>query len=297
MTLIAIQNPQSRIKNPFIGVVRLLRPGWLVVIMMGVALGGVLVAGAAALEGNLWQRLLLAMCSQALIGGAAFSLNDLFDLATDQVRQPERPLASGVLSPKGARWVWGLGSAVGVALGGWLSVAHGVMAAVVVFLLYAYSAHLKRTVLVGNLVVALVAALALVYGGWAVGTPAAALIGAAFAFLTVLAYEVVQDLEVTLAEPSPSIRTLPAVHGPGAATRTATVLLACTIILAPLPFLFFNYGGLYLLLALLADGLFLSALWQLQARPSVAAAQATRRLLAWAMLLGLSALTAGGMIT
>ncbi len=66
---------------------RVLRPVNIVMIMVGVALGGVLSGGDGALQGAAGTRLLWAALSAALIAGAANSLNDVLDLEIDRINR------------------------------------------------------------------------------------------------------------------------------------------------------------------------------------------------------------------
>ncbi|NBC18982.1 MAG: hypothetical protein GVY18_16905 [Bacteroidetes bacterium] len=271
------------------GVVQLLRPLNMVMFLVGVVVGGVLSAGAAAFTGVSATRLAMAAASAALIGGAANSLNDVFDVEVDRLNRPERPLPSGRL-PVGVAWaVWGVGSGGGLVLAAVLSGAHLVMAGGAVVLLAAYSVWFKRLPLVGNAVVAGVVALALVYGGWAVGGAATTLPGAAFAFLTTLAREVAKDIDDVAGDAVVRSRTLPLVAGPGVAAWVVAGVVAVTALLTPVPYLMLDYAGLYLLTVLGADLLMLRALGLLLHDPAQNARGASE-LLKGAMLVGLAAL-------
>ena len=242
-------------------VVRLVRPLNVVMFFAGVALGGVLAAGSDAFsEGG---RLALAMLSAACIGAGANAINDVFDLAIDRVNRPDRPLPSGAVPVGTARAVWAVSSALGVGLGGGLSVAHLLIAAASVLLLYGYSARLKRTPLVGNLAVALVLGLALLYGGLAVATVGGGLLlGAGFAFGSTLAREVAKDVEDAVGDATEGARTLPLVAGPGAAVGVVVGAVAITVAGFPLA-LPAGLGADFFALGLPAAGLLLAAAWLL----------------------------------
>lgn len=249
--------PRTRVT----GVVRLVRPLNVVMFFAGVALGGVLAAGADAFgEGG---RLALAMLSAACIGAGANAINDVFDLAIDRVNRPDRPLPSGAVSVGAARAVWAVSSALGIGLGALLSVGHLLIAAASVLLLYGYSARLKRTPLVGNLAVALVLALAILYGGLAVeAVGGGLLLGAGFAFGSTLAREVAKDIEDAVGDATEGARTLPLVAGPGVAVGVAVGAVALTVAGFPLA-LPAGLGADFFALGLPAAGLLLAAAWLL----------------------------------
>jgi geranylgeranylglycerol-phosphate geranylgeranyltransferase len=268
---------------------QLLRPLNMVMFLAGVVVGGVLSAGAAAFVGVSASHLAVAAVSAALVGGAANSLNDVFDVDVDRLNRPERPLPSGRLSVGAAWGVWALGSAGGLVLAGMLSLAHLAMAGGAVVLLATYSVWFKRLPGVGNAVVAGVVALSLVYGGWAIGGAVVTLPGATFAFLTTLAREVTKDIEDVAGDAVVRSRTLPLVGGLDAAARTVAGVLAVAVALTPVPYLALSYGGLYLLGVLVADLLMLRALGLLLHNPARHARSASG-LLKGAMLVGLAAL-------
>ena len=275
---------------------RVVRPINVMMIMVGVALGGVLSGNIGALQGVAGERLLEAALSAALIGGAANSLNDVLDLEIDRINRPHRPLPSGLVSVTTARLPWGLGTLAGVALGASISLTHLTMALGAVGLLVVYNVSLKRAVLVGNLVVAFVVGLAIVYGGWAVGSPGPALVGAGFAFLTTLAREIVKDIEDVDGDVAASARTLPLVFGVPVAVRVAVGVLFVTLLLTPLPFFLLSYRGFFLLLMLAAAALLLYVLWILLGpRPEACARQASHLLKA-VMLAGMAALALGAIV-
>ena len=277
---------------PVQSLIALLRPFNLLVSAAGVVLGGFLVAGEAALDGELGRRLLVAAASAASIGGAANALNDLFDLEIDRINRPRRPLPSGRITAGWAKGVWIAGSAVGLGLSVTLSAAHVAMALFSVGALLVYNARLKRLGLAGNALVAFVLGLALIYGGWAVGSPEPALVGAAFAFLITLAREIVKDIEDVEGDAQAGARTLPILYGPQAASNAAALVIALTLALTPLPFLVLNYSGLYLGGVLLADALLLRTLGFLLMRPPREAASAASASIKACMVLGLIALAA-----
>ncbi|HET6567588.1 MAG TPA: UbiA family prenyltransferase [Rhodothermales bacterium] len=239
----------------------------LLLLLVAVVVGGLLATGTMVLRTDAVSRLGLAALSAALIGGAANSINDYFDLEIDRINRPNRPLPAAQISPSAAKVMWAAGSAAGLALSLLLSLRHVVLATVAVVLLYLYNVYWKRRVLTGNLAVAFMTALALVYGAWAVGDAGPALVGAAFAFLTTLAREVIKDIEDVRGDSVAAARTVAVVWGPRRAARIASGVLALTVLLTPLPYLLLEYGGLYLLVVLASDVLMLYAIWCMQ-RPA-----------------------------
>lgn len=275
------------------GLLRLLRPLNFVLFFAGVALGALLAGGPEAFGGATGVPVWLAMVSAALVGGAANAINDVYDLAIDRVNRPRRPLPSGQVSVVAARVLWGALSAIGVGLGFLVSLAHGLIALGAVALLRGYSAWLKRLPLAGNLVVACVLALAILYGGLAAnpGAMGAAWLGAAFAFLTTLAREGAKDIEDAPGDAAEGARTLAVVWGGEQTARVVLGVIALTLAVLPLPALLGSEGA-FLALVLPAAGCLLAAAWALlSARvPEPSAAGRASAWLKAAMVAGVIAL-------
>jgi geranylgeranylglycerol-phosphate geranylgeranyltransferase len=117
-------------------------------------------------------------------------------------------------------------------------------------LLWAYSAHLKRRPFVGNLAVALILGLALLYGGLAVGGAAGAAVGAAFAFLTTLAREIVKDVEDLDGDRLGGARTLATTLGPRPTAWIALVPIALAVAGLAVPVYLPTLGPSFLLWSL-----------------------------------------------
>ena len=277
------------------GFVRLVRPLNVVMFFVGVALGGVLGGGPEVFSGEAGRALVLAVWSAALIGAGANAINDVFDLAIDRVNRPDRPLPSGAVSVGAAQAVWVGSSLLGVGLSALLSPLHLGVAVGAVGLLYAYSARLKRVPLAGNLAVALILAVAILYGGLAVGPLTGALgLGAAFAFGATLAREIAKDIEDVAGDAAEGARTLPLIAGHGVARAGVLVVLGLTLAALPLG-VPAALGGDFLAFALPAAALLLAAAWALlgtTAAERAAAAGRASGFLKGAMLAGMAALAA-----
>lgn len=269
----------------------LARPLNMLMLFIGALVGGMLAAGAGAFLDGSQIRLVVAGLSAALIGGAGNSLNDVYDARIDAVNRPQRPLPSGEVSVAQAWMLWGAASFVGVLLAFFLSLTHALLALGAIVLLFAYNARLKRLPLIGNVVIALLVALVLVYGSLAVSDDAA-WIGAAFAFLTTFAREVIKDIEDVRGDESARARTLPLMVGARSSSYLACGILIFTVILTPVPYLYFGYTGGYLLLVLGAAAMLFRAAW-LIAESGADAAGASRSCKG-GMALGLLALAFAG---
>ncbi|MEX1054902.1 MAG: geranylgeranylglycerol-phosphate geranylgeranyltransferase [Rhodothermales bacterium] len=275
-----------------VALIRLLRPLNLLITVVGVLLGAAL-SSAPAFIVDLGAVVLAAASALAIAAGGN-ALNDVYDADIDFVNRPSRPIPSGLVSSETARIIWITATLFGVGAAAFVSSIHLTLAFLATVLLFTYSRYLKRMPFVGNLAIAAVVALAIVYGGWAVGSPVPSLVGAAFAALTTFAREIVKDIEDLEGDARAGARTAPVAFGVGVPRVAASATLILTVVLTPLPFLLMDYSPLFLFLMLTADAFLLRALWLMPSTPDEAAPAS-----AWlkgAMLAGIAALFAAGAI-
>ena len=269
---------------------RLLRPVNLLITAVGVYLGGALALHDILPDERFVYELAAACVSAVLIAAGGNCINDLLDAAIDAVNRPDRPLPSGRVSPAAARGIWAGTTLVGLLVSAFVSLAHLGMAIIAAALLFAYSARFKGAPFAGNLIISFLVALAIVYGGWAVGSPAEAYIAASFAFLTTFSRELVKDVQDLPGDRAAGTRTAPIVYGVHTVRAVAAAALIITVLLTPIPFLAMDYGQLFLLLVLVADLMLLRVIWLLPHSPAEAGDAS-----AWlkvAMVAGIAALFA-----
>jgi 4-hydroxybenzoate polyprenyltransferase len=200
-----------------------------------------LLAAAGVLLGAWWARgdpiawpVLLTAVAAIALTAVANAENDYRDQTIDVVAHPDRPLATGALSPRTARLVVVVAAIAALGLTVAVSVAMAGATVAVVVAMLAYSPVLKRRGVAGNAAVAVIASLPFVYGAWAAASPAAALPLVAVAVPLHLAREVAKDLEDAGADLA-SRRTIPVAHGEGMARVVLIGALAAgAVALVPL---------------------------------------------------------------
>src|SRR2546427_4862683 len=256
------------------------------------AVAGVLAGGWIALEA-LQAPNVLALAAVAAVGfGMAGNvLNDIWDRAADRRNRPggHRPLAAGRVTRGTADLCVAGGAVVGLgaaALVNGTAVLVGLAAFAVLLL---YSPVLKRRGVVGNVAVALVAGLPLMYGAIAVGHAAAGIVPWILAAWIHLVREIVKDIDDQAGDQTLGRRTLPLVLGARPASLVAAGLAAAFVPLS-LPLRAGGaYRGAYFLIALFAQLVVLAV----ASRLFTGRTQGNSRLLKGAMLVGIVALVAG----
>jgi geranylgeranylglycerol-phosphate geranylgeranyltransferase len=207
----------------------------------GVAIGGTLAMGRVALP----RELVLAMLSAIGLGAAGNAANDLWDVEADRINKPHRPLPSGALSREVAVAVGGTAGGAGLLLGWLAGPTTFAIAVPALVVMLAYSPLLKPRPVVGNVIVALVGSLPLVYGAGAVGDWRAGLVPFWLAALLHLAREIVKDLEDIPGDLAARRRTIPIAWGRRAGFVAAAIPLALFVPVALLPWLAGPYGARY----------------------------------------------------
>lgn len=257
-----------------------------------IAASGVLAGGWIAL-GRITTPHVLALAALAAAGFAAAGnvLNDLWDAPADRLnrRPEERPLAAGRVASGRAHLLLVAGALGGLAAAALVSgtaVLIGVGALVVMI---AYSPLLKRRGLPGNLAVALVAGLPLLYGAVAVDRPAAGVVPWTLAAWLHLVREIVKDVDDAPGDRAVGRRTLPLVLGTRPAQLAAAGLAVSFVPLSLVLPAWAHYGRAYFLVALVPQLALLGvAGWLALGRTDGASVT-----LKGAMLVGLVALVAG----
>jgi len=251
--------------------------------------GSVLLGGWLGVH-SLPPPLLLAALSAGLVAAGGYAFNDLWDIATDRLNKPGRPLPSERLPIWLARTIaFGLtGLGIGLALILPATCRGIVLAAVLGLLLY--NRCLKGVPLAGNLLIGGLGGLTFLYGGAAVQSLIASAVPAAFASLYHTGREILKDLEDVKGDHLRSGGTLPLKWGVKRSQILITFNYLLVLLATPLPFLFGLYGLRYLAGVLLLDA-FLAyigvALWR---DPSPGALSRLNRLLKVGMVIGLGAI-------
>ena len=206
---------------------------------LAVLLGGY-VAGTGA-----WGHIALAVVATILISSAANAWNDYLDIEIDRINQPQRPLPSGMVTPRAA-WVFSLIlAALSVGLAWFINPIAFWMAIGSNLLLYVYSWRLKSTVLVGNMVVATISALSAVLGGVAAGNVGPSLWLALIIAVGILGREVLKTLADYEGDLRQQCRTIATVWGQRVARIVFFVLLGMTLIVMLIPYLAHVYRPIY----------------------------------------------------
>lgn len=221
------------------GLYKLSRPLSTLTGVLAVLLGGY-VAGTGA-----WSKIALAALATLFVSASSNAWNDYRDIEIDRINQPQRPLPSGMVSPRAALIFSFVLAALSLIVSAFISPAALAIAAGANILLYLYSIRLKSTVLLGNATVALISAMSAVFGGVAAGNYRPSLWLGAVIFVGILGREVLKTLADYEGDLAHDVRTIATVWGPRAARIAFFLLLGATAIVMLAPYLFDFFRPVY----------------------------------------------------
>lgn len=189
----------------------------------------------------------LLILATLCIAAAGNIINDLNDLETDTINKPNSIIVGKSISEKSAYYYFIMFNIVGVGVGFYLShlvnkSAFFSLFVIVSILLYVYTTYLKRTFLIGNLVVSALVALSLIFVGIFDLIPSLTSLNretqltffnvildyALFAFLLNLLREITKDIEDINGDFKAGMKTIPLVLG---RERTKYILAFLNIVI------------------------------------------------------------------
>ena len=210
-----------------------------------------------------WDFLLLSAAS-VLIAAAGYIINDYFDINIDQVNKPKGNVVDTVVSRRWAMAWHFILSGFGLLLSAVISWRTGLWYILLgnfgcVLLLFGYSVSLKRKLLIGNIVIALLSAwVILVICFSQIGIPFRGVPGvneesnkiirigilyAAFAFISTVIREAIKDIEDMQGDAKYGCRTMPIVWGVNATkVYVAVWLVVILALLVVLQVYVFRFG-------------------------------------------------------
>ncbi|KSW11763.1 hypothetical protein CF15_02850 [Pyrodictium occultum] len=281
--------------NTLKGVLMLTRPHNLFVAIITTFIGYGLVSRIYGLP-LLSSSFIYATAVVVFVAAAGYVINDYYDVETDRVSKPWRPLVTGIVAPTTARLLayilYLAGMVVSLVLGFWPAV----FAALNAVLTHEYSRWVKKTGFLGNLLVALNSAATILFGGLVRSldanspVPYLVLLPSLYAFLLILGREIVKGIEDVEGDKRIGAMTLAVSCGVHCARSVAALLLLVVVAISPLPALLGPYNLAYLALALVVDASIILAIHALynghEARHIVEASRRARSLLKISLLAG-----------
>ena len=278
--------------DPALAYLELARPLNGMIAFISAWLGGIF-ASSGSTANLLDIRLLLVSIASLLLLSAGNAVNDYCDYNIDRVNRPQRPLPSGRIQRRHALIFATVLIILGIYLGTRINKNATGIAVLVSAALVSYAFWLKRTVFVGNLVVAGLTGLTFISGGVAIDSVQGTLVPAIFAFLFTAAREIIKDLEDIEGDRKNKIRTL-AIHNPRLAVRTALGFMGLVVLFSPIPYLLGWYSWHYLFAVVIGvDVVLIGLAIRLSRDTSRESCASIQRWMKWDIFVGLGAIYFG----
>jgi geranylgeranylglycerol-phosphate geranylgeranyltransferase len=263
---------------------------WLSIARVGndLALGIATVIGYILGGGTKFIDIVIVFIVGFLLGAGGNIVNDYFDRYVYAINKPWRPIPSGLISAKTAYRVSVSLLIIGTLISFYLSYVNGIIAFIASLLVYLYSYKLKKTLLLGNMVVAFLVALSIIFGGVAAIMNIDIIIASLFAFLLNVGREFLKGIEDVEGDKAMGIKTIATVYNTFTAYVLAFIVFLILVAISFIPYIMLRYSIIYLILALGVDLTVLFSLYITRDLSPSNAFKATR-LLKLSVFLGLFA--------
>ncbi|GJQ61684.1 MAG: prenyltransferase [Melioribacteraceae bacterium] len=222
----------DRLIKILLAYLKIVRPVNMVITFASLYLAGILCGGAFS-----DSEILYAALSAAFTAAGGNIINDVFDVKIDKINRPDRPLPAGLISKNAALNYYLIINLAAFSFAALINVYSLVIVLFSVTFIFFYCYHIKKVILIGNIVVSFLTGLAFVYGGVAVGNPYAGIIPGIFALLANLIREVVKDMQDIEGDKKNGIITLPQKYGINTGVLVTRVFTIVIILFTFIPFL------------------------------------------------------------
>jgi geranylgeranylglycerol-phosphate geranylgeranyltransferase len=204
----------------------------------------VLLGGYVAGTGE-WDNIFLAALVTILISSSGNAWNDYLDIEIDKINQPQRPLPSGMVTPRAALIFAAITALLSIIIAAFINQPAFIIAIVSNVLLFFYSWKLKSTVLLGNFTVAFISAMSVMFGGVAAGNIRPSIWLAVIIFVAILGREILKTLADYDGDLRQKCHTVSTVWGRRPARIIFYILALITIGLMLLPYIFRVFAPIY----------------------------------------------------
>lgn len=175
-------------------------------------------------------------------------INDYFDYDIDQVNKPYRPIPSGKISPRGALYFSAILFICALICALFTNIWCIIVGVPAVLLIILYSWKLKRSLFVGNVAVAGLSGLALLFGGIATGSIKLVSILGLIAFFATVSRELAKDIEDIEGDKIGGSQTVPIELGSGITAQIAGMFLLLAIGTSFFPYVYDIFSACYLIM-------------------------------------------------
>jgi geranylgeranylglycerol-phosphate geranylgeranyltransferase len=201
------------------------------------------------------KELLLGFLSVFFISATSLILNDYFDLETDRINSPDRPLPSGLITPREVILLSAAVTTLGLIASFLISFTALLVAALVWAVGFLYNWRFKKAGFRGNLMVSFSVGMTFIFGGVVVGIPfeeSVWLFGIMSALIN-LGEEIAADAMDMEGDRQTGSRSLPVLLGRENSLRISAAIFLLVSVISCVPFFFGWMNWIELIPLLLMD--------------------------------------------
>lgn len=198
---------------------------------------------------------LIAFLSVFSISASILVLNDYFDIETDKVNAPHRPIPSGLVTEKEALFFSLFLLFLGLSFSLYISLLAFAFSILLSFTGFLYNRHFKKSGLPGNLMVSFSVGMTFVFGGLSLGDPFNKLV-LLFAFIAALidlGEEIAADAMDAEGDKLINSKSVAIMYGKKRAIHLSSVIFSIVVLLTFIPLMFEWFPLIYFIPLLLID--------------------------------------------
>ncbi len=273
-----------------VAVIKIIRPVNLLITFFSVIISALISSSINQID--LYVFLIALSVTFSFAAGNVF--NDIIDFEIDKINRPERVLPKRLLSLSFAKYLLTSLGLFSLLLSLLVSIEFLIIIFFLNLLLFFYSIHIKKIILISNVTVAFVTSIPLLLGGIVVENIIGSLIPAGFAFFTNFIREIIKDIEDIKGDSSEGVITFPQKVGINKSVYFTSILIILLMLLATFPFVFGIYNAEYFVIIMVfVNPVFVFALKLLFTNRDLFTFKKVSGLLKINMILGLIAILIG----
>lgn len=190
-----------------------------------------------------------------LISSSILVMNDYFDVESDKINSPYRPIPSGLISQNEALIFSIILLIIGLAISLWINIESFITALFLALVGFLYNRYLKKSGLPGNILVSFSVGMTFIFGGITVGNPfeKSVLFFAIVAALIDLGEEIAADAMDEKGDRLIKSNSLAIKYNREFALKVARLIFFSVIVLSFLPFILGWFEIVYLIPILIMD--------------------------------------------
>ncbi len=206
------------------------------------------------------RNTLIAVLSVIFLTSGGNIINDYFDIETDRINKPQRPLISHKYNLVFIYFLSIFFLLIGTLITLFISSEAFIIALLSGILLYLYSRFFKRMPIIGNFVVSLLSGLLFIYGALVAENIRMGVFPAIFAFFMTFGREITKDIEDIEGDELSGMKTLPIIIGKDKAFLIAVINYIFLIALTFVPYFYGIYNKWYFIIVVFGVDLILLVL-------------------------------------